>query len=56
MTDKETVLAKWPGARADRAGVNGRWHIYTTSADGINTFGSGTTESEAWANAAKGLE
>lgn len=58
MTDKEKVLAKWPGAftfrfTTDNYLQNLIWRVL--SKDGA-ILGSGPTESEAWANAAKGLE
>jgi len=55
MTDKEKVLAVWAHAEADKEGTT--WFIWRRSQElKRNALGSGTTESEAWANAAKGLE
>ena len=55
MTDKEKVLAQYPQSVCLRAfGIREHWVVYVTPIGG--TFGSGPTESEAWANAAKGLE
>lgn len=59
MTDKEKVLAKWPGAFAIYDHWNAtRCRVYRGCSvnAGYYKIGSGLTESEAWANAAKGLE
>lgn len=53
MTDKEKVLAKWPRAFAWMYAV-GDWLI--SSGESREELGSGPTESEAWADAAKELE
>lgn len=61
MTDKEKVLVKWPGAWSHSISKDEScgWIVYdgATFNNVLSTaIGSGTTESEAWANAAKGLE
>ncbi|CAB4199214.1 hypothetical protein UFOVP1326_28 [uncultured Caudovirales phage] len=54
MTDKEKVLAKFPEAIAD-GNYYEQWGVWER--EGIwRVLGFGPTESEAWANAAKGLE
>ncbi len=55
MTDKEKVLAKWPGAYLEVAPpilvCYSERSIYKRQ-----LLSTGPTESEAWASAAKGLE
>ena len=51
MTDKEEVLAKYPDACALQWGLT----FWTIANQGI-TRGTGTTETEAWADAAVKLK
>jgi len=56
MTDKEKVLAKWPHAFSEHRPA---WNDWLIRSGTLHTpvIGRGdNTESEAWANAAKGLE
>lgn len=52
MTDKEKVLAKFP--EAWMVMDEDKW--WYVSCKDLGLLACGTTESEAWANAAKGLE
>lgn len=54
MTDKEKVLAKFPGAWCIKS--RGIFYINGVVDPLIERMPHGSTESEAWANAAKGLE
>lgn len=56
-TDRDMVLADWPGAWADdwsQFGWGKWWVIYDMW--GFVDLGSGQTESEAWADAARRIE
>ena len=63
IDNKQTVLAKYPFARARKCGLCGDgpsdyWHIWDGWTDQLTfeRLGNGDTEDEAWADAASRLE
>jgi hypothetical protein len=60
LTDKDRVLAKWPDAYSISPTLASRVYIYpcepTKGELRFHPLGSGGTNTEAWADAARGLD
>lgn len=60
MTDREKVLAKWPDAYSISPTLSNRFYIYpcepTKGELRFRPLGSGNTNTEAWADAARRIE